>query len=92
VCSDYQIHQTTEFRTKKSKFSVKVFIEKSYRYILYINNGCNPQMFNYTPVLGQNITGLYLSPPGEAGPLRHNTMFQKNLLLLQGSKIITLNF
>jgi hypothetical protein len=43
------------------------------------------------PDLGEEVTGLHLSPPEEAGSLTHNIMFQKNSFFLQESKTIRLN-
>jgi hypothetical protein len=60
------------------------------RYILYRNNHRNPRIFNYTPDLGQAVTGLHVSAPREAGPLTHNIMLHKNSFLLQTNKIISL--
>jgi hypothetical protein len=74
--SDYRI------LNKILDFLVILFIQKIYRYILYINNDRNPRTFNFTPGSGQTVTGLHLSPPREAGPLTRNVMFRKNSYLL----------
>jgi hypothetical protein len=46
--------------------------------MLYINNDWNPRILDYTTGSGQEITGLHISPPREAGQLTHNIMFHNN--------------
>jgi hypothetical protein len=52
-------------------FSVKLFIQEIYKYILYTNIDQNLETLDYMPGSGQAVTLLLLSPPKQAIPLTH---------------------
>jgi hypothetical protein len=89
VYSDYLIIHITGFPVNISNVFVKLFGQKIYRHILYINNDRNALTFNCMPGSEQVVTELQLSPPTESGSLERNVMFHKNSFLLQGSKIMS---
>jgi hypothetical protein len=85
-CLDFWIVRVTGFQIKDSKLLVKLFIPKLYKYISYTDNNRKLQKFDYTPGSVQAVTGLYLSAPRMAGPLKHYTLFQNNSLYYQQIK------